>query len=103
LQLSFFVAPLFRLQPQLDEAADGFERDASFAEAQASTSATRVGARRAPNKDAVAGRPRRIFLGARLAPTLVADVEAWASANDASRSEAIRRLVELGLKAKQRG
>jgi hypothetical protein len=25
----------------------------------------------------------------------------WASANDATRSEAIRRLVELGLKAKK--
>jgi hypothetical protein len=37
--------------------------------------------------------------------TLIDQVEAWASANDASRSEAIRRLVELGLtiktKAKQ--
>jgi hypothetical protein len=32
---------------------------------------------------------------------LIAEVEAWAVANDASRSEAIRRLVELGLKAKK--
>jgi hypothetical protein len=31
---------------------------------------------------------------------LIAEVEAWASANDATRSEAIRRLVEIGLKAK---
>jgi metal-responsive CopG/Arc/MetJ family transcriptional regulator len=29
---------------------------------------------------------------------LIAEVEAWAAANDANRSEAIRRLVELGLK-----
>jgi metal-responsive CopG/Arc/MetJ family transcriptional regulator len=33
--------------------------------------------------------------------TLIAEVETWAIANDATRSEAIRRLVELGLKAKK--
>jgi hypothetical protein len=32
---------------------------------------------------------------------LIAEVEAWAVANDATRSEAIRRLVELGLKGKK--
>jgi len=32
--------------------------------------------------------------------TLMAEVEAWATANDVSRSEAICRLVELGLMAK---
>jgi hypothetical protein len=37
------------------------------------------------------------LVSARLPPVLVAEVAAWASANDASRSEAIRRLVELGL------
>jgi hypothetical protein len=31
---------------------------------------------------------------------LIAGVDAWATANDVGRSEAIRRLVELGLKAK---
>jgi hypothetical protein len=31
---------------------------------------------------------------------LIDQVEAWASANGATRSEAFRRLVELGLKAK---
>jgi hypothetical protein len=31
---------------------------------------------------------------------LIADVEAWATANNASRSEAIRRLVEFGLKVR---
>jgi hypothetical protein len=40
------------------------------------------------------------LVSARLPQELVDSVEAWASANSASRSEAIRRLVELGLKAK---
>jgi hypothetical protein len=31
---------------------------------------------------------------------LIVEVEAWAEANDTMRSEAIRRLVEIGLKAK---
>jgi hypothetical protein len=31
---------------------------------------------------------------------LIAEVEAWAKANDTSRSGAFRRLVERGLKAK---
>jgi len=34
---------------------------------------------------------------------LILQVEGWATANDASRSDAIRRLVELGLKAKPKG
>jgi hypothetical protein len=33
-------------------------------------------------------------------PALIAEVEAWAAANDTTRSNAFRRLVELGLKAK---
>jgi hypothetical protein len=33
-------------------------------------------------------------------PELIAEVEAWAVANDTSRSDAIRRLVEIGLKVK---
>jgi hypothetical protein len=37
---------------------------------------------------------------ARLEPSTVAGLDAWAAANDVSRSEAIRRLVELGLKVK---
>jgi metal-responsive CopG/Arc/MetJ family transcriptional regulator len=32
---------------------------------------------------------------------LIDQVELWALKNDANRSEAIRRLVELGLKAKR--
>jgi hypothetical protein len=34
-------------------------------------------------------------------PALIAEVEAWAAANDMNRSAAIRRLVEIGLKAKK--
>jgi hypothetical protein len=33
---------------------------------------------------------------------LIAEVEAWAEANDTSRSDAFRRLVELGLKVKSK-
>jgi hypothetical protein len=39
-------------------------------------------------------------IAARMPAQLIADVEAWAAANDTSRSDAFRRLVELGLKAK---
>ena len=35
-------------------------------------------------------------------PELIASVEAWAEANDTSRSDAIRQLVELGLTVKVR-
>ncbi|RQH16512.1 ribbon-helix-helix protein, CopG family [Bradyrhizobium sp. RP6] len=37
---------------------------------------------------------------ARLEPTVLARLDAWAATHDISRSEAIRRLVDLGLKAK---
>jgi hypothetical protein len=36
----------------------------------------------------------------RLSDEFIATVDAWASKNDTTLSEAIRRLVELGLKAK---
>jgi len=36
----------------------------------------------------------------RLAPEVAAAVDDWAVANEIGRSEAIRRLVEIGLKAK---
>ena len=39
-------------------------------------------------------------VAARMPPALIAEVEAGAVANDITRSEAIRRLVEVGLKAK---
>jgi hypothetical protein len=41
------------------------------------------------------------LVSARMPNDLIVQVEAWAVANDAGRSEAIRRLVELGLKAKK--
>jgi len=50
------------------------------------------------------GRPptggRDPHIAARMPPSLIAEVEAWAVGNDTSRSDAFRRLVELGLKAK---
>jgi hypothetical protein len=36
-------------------------------------------------------------IAARMPPGLIAEVEAWAAANETSRSDAFRRLVELGL------
>lgn len=41
------------------------------------------------------------MIGARFDPEAVAAIDAWASANGIGRSEAIRRLVELGLRAKR--
>jgi hypothetical protein len=40
------------------------------------------------------------LVSARLPLVLIAQVEAWAAANDTTRSEALRRLVELGLTVK---
>jgi hypothetical protein len=39
-------------------------------------------------------------IAARMPAELIASVKAWAVTNDTSRSDAFRRLVELGLKAK---
>jgi hypothetical protein len=39
-------------------------------------------------------------IAARMPPKLIAEVETWAAANQTTRSEAFRRLVELGLKVK---
>jgi hypothetical protein len=51
------------------------------------------------------GRPAGTKYGetipARLEPATLASLDSWAAANDVSRSEAIRRLVELGLKVKK--
>jgi hypothetical protein len=52
------------------------------------------------------GRPaigKGTLVGVRLQPDLLAPIDAWAAAQDDApgRSEAIRRLVELGLKAKK--
>jgi metal-responsive CopG/Arc/MetJ family transcriptional regulator len=38
----------------------------------------------------------------RMPSALIAEADAWGAANDATRSEAIRRLVEIGLKAKEK-
>jgi hypothetical protein len=46
------------------------------------------------------GRPatgRDPHVTSRMPPELIAEVEAWAVTNDTSRSDAFRRLVELGL------
>jgi Ribbon-helix-helix protein, copG family. len=40
--------------------------------------------------------------GVRIADELMGRIEKWAGENSASRSEAIRRLVELGLNAKRK-
>jgi hypothetical protein len=37
----------------------------------------------------------------RMPRELIAEADAWAAAHDTGRSEAIRRLVELGLKVKK--
>jgi hypothetical protein len=37
----------------------------------------------------------------RLSDEFMANLDAWATANGVTRSEAIRRLVEIGLKAKR--
>jgi type IV secretory pathway ATPase VirB11/archaellum biosynthesis ATPase len=50
------------------------------------------------------GRPatgKNPLVSARLPQSLIDQVKGWAAKNKASRSEAIRRLVELGLKAKK--
>ena len=53
--------------------------------------------RRSTGRSPVA--PTRTPAAATLPATLMAEVEAWATANDATCSDAIRRLLELGLTA----
>ncbi len=51
------------------------------------------------------GRPAGVRFGetipARFEPEMIAAIEKWADEHETSRSEAIRRLVELGLKVKK--
>ncbi|SHG79135.1 hypothetical protein [Bradyrhizobium erythrophlei] len=51
------------------------------------------------------GRPAGVKFGetipARFEPGTVADLDKWAATHSVSRSEAIRRLVEIGLKVKK--
>jgi hypothetical protein len=54
----------------------------------------------APKKRGRPGTGKDPHMAARMPPALIAEVEVWAVANDFSRSEAFRRLVELGLRAK---
>jgi hypothetical protein len=54
--------------------------------------------RKKPGRPATGTEP---LYGVRIADELMKQIMDWASANDATRSEAIRRLVELGLKVKK--
>jgi hypothetical protein len=54
-----------------------------------------------PKKRGRPGTGKDPHMAARMPPALIAEVQAWALANDTSRSDAFRRLVELGLKAKK--
>jgi hypothetical protein len=58
-----------------------------------------------PPKKRGRGRPhtggRDPHVTVRMPQTLIDDADTWAAAHDTGRSEAIRRLVELGLKAKK--
>jgi Ribbon-helix-helix protein, copG family len=53
--------------------------------------------RKKPGRPATGTEP---LYGVRIADELMGRIEKWAEENSASRSEAIRRLVEIGLKAK---
>jgi hypothetical protein len=51
------------------------------------------------------GRPatgRDPFLTARVPQDVIDAIEAWAAASEISRSEAVRRLLELGMRAPKR-
>lgn len=60
-----------------------------------------------PSQTKKMGRPPKeegaaVVVPARLPPALVTALDAWASAAGITRSEAMRRLIEAGLKAKRR-
>jgi hypothetical protein len=65
---------------------------------------TKVTLKRSHRRPAATGRDPHAT--SRMPPGLIAEVDAWATAHGATRSEAIRQLVELGLtirtKSKQR-
>jgi hypothetical protein len=49
------------------------------------------------------GRPatgRGMMVSSRIQPAIVVEIDQWAAHNETTRSDAIRRLVEIGLKAK---
>lgn len=57
---------------------------------------TKVIPKRAPR-----GSGKEPMVAARFPPGLIAQVEVWARVQKTTRSDAIRRLVELGLKVKR--
>jgi hypothetical protein len=61
-------------------------------------------------KKSISVKPKRVgrpptgkdpIVGARFPKEAISQIDAWANANNTSRSEAIRRLVELGLRGKR--
>jgi hypothetical protein len=54
--------------------------------------------RKKPGRPATGTEP---LYGVRISDDLIAQIQKWGRENSATRSEAIRRLVELGLKAKR--
>jgi hypothetical protein len=56
------------------------------------------GKRLGAGRPATGHNPSRTF---RLSNEFMANLDKWADINDVSRTEAIRRLVEIGLKAKK--
>ncbi|WP_371135718.1 ribbon-helix-helix protein, CopG family [Reyranella sp.] len=57
---------------------------------------------RKPTANRPTGRPVTVggtaFIGLRLPPALTGRIDAWAKAESISRSEAVRKLIERGLK-----
>lgn len=52
------------------------------------------------------GRPatgKNPLVSTRMPTALIEEIDAWADSGEVKRSEAIRRLVEIGLKAKPKG
>jgi hypothetical protein len=41
-----------------------------------------------------------MMVSSRIQPAIVVEIDQWAAHNETTRSDAIRRLVEIGLKAK---
>ena len=54
------------------------------------------------SRDRPVGRPYGAAIPVRLAPEAIAAIDKWAAGRDLTRSDAIRRLVELGLASAQR-
>ena len=61
----------------------------------------KVAPKKRPGRPSTGGRDPHVTI--RMPQALIDGADAWATANDVGRSEAVRRLVELGLKAKPKG